>query len=172
MADKSSKMEQGYKDGLKAYKGREGSKVEEFVTKNVTDPLDKIISGDKDKEYVEGFKKAREELLGYKKGGAVKESKKMVKKEIAFMKKKGAPKSMIKHEKEEAKGMKAGGPTPFTSKTAAYQAGTYGPRTNTKPNPRTPGPRTPGVRRMASGGSVSSRADGCAQRGKTKGKMV
>lgn len=143
MADKSSKMEQGYKDGLKAYKGREGSKVEEFVTKNVTDPLDKIISGDKDKDYVEGFKKAREELLGYKKGGKVK-----------------------------PKAMKKGGPTPFTSKTAAYQAGTYGPRTNTKPNPRTPGPRTPGVRRMASGGSVSSRADGCAQRGKTKGKMV
>lgn len=148
MADKSSKMEQGYKDGLKAYKGREGSKVEEFVTKNVTDPLDKIISGDKDKEYVEGFKKAREELLGYKKGGKVK-----------------------------LKAMKKGAPTPFTSRTAAYQAGTYGPRTNTKPNPRTPGPRTPGprtpgVRRMASGGSVSSRADGCAQRGKTKGKMV
>jgi hypothetical protein len=28
------------------------------------------------------------------------------------------------------------------------------------------------VKKMAKGGSVSSRADGCAQRGKTKGKMV
>ena len=29
-----------------------------------------------------------------------------------------------------------------------------------------------GVKKFASGGSVSSRADGCAQRGKTRGKMV
>ena len=28
------------------------------------------------------------------------------------------------------------------------------------------------VKKMASGGSASSRADGCAQRGKTRGKMV
>ena len=28
------------------------------------------------------------------------------------------------------------------------------------------------IKAYASGGSVSSRADGCAQRGKTKGKMV
>jgi hypothetical protein len=28
------------------------------------------------------------------------------------------------------------------------------------------------VKKMAKGGSASSRADGCAQRGKTKGKMV
>lgn len=107
----------------------------------------------------------------------MKESKKMVKKEIAFMKKKGAPKSMIAHEKKEAKGMKKGGPTSFTLKTEAYKAGAYGPRTNSKPTPRTPGPRTPGPRtpgvtRMASGGSVSARADGCVKRGKTKGKMV
>ena len=74
MAEKSSKMEQGYKDGLKAYKGREGSKVEEFVTKNVTDPLDKLMSGNKDEEYVEGYKKARKETLGYKRGGMVKSS--------------------------------------------------------------------------------------------------
>jgi hypothetical protein len=40
-----------------------------------------------------------------KKGGDVKESKKMVGKELAFMKKKGAPKSMMKHEMAEA-GMK------------------------------------------------------------------
>lgn len=33
-------------------------------------------------------------------------------------------------------------------------------------------PKTPKPKKMASGGSASSRADGCAQRGKTRGKMV
>ena len=46
--------------------------------------------------------------MGMKKGGEMKESKKMVAKEVSFMKKKGAPKSMIKHEMAEA-GMKHGG---------------------------------------------------------------
>ena len=32
--------------------------------------------------------------------------------------------------------------------------------------------RKMGIKKMAKGGSVSSRADGCAVRGKTKGKMV
>jgi hypothetical protein len=36
--------------------------------------LDKAIFGSKDKEYVEGYKKARKEKLGFKKGGAVKSS--------------------------------------------------------------------------------------------------
>ena len=31
---------------------------------------------------------------------------------------------------------------------------------------------TPKAKKMAAGGSASSRADGCAQRGKTRGKMV
>ena len=43
--------------------------------------------------------------MGMKKGGEMKESKKMMAKEVSFMKKKGAPKSMIKHEMGEA-GMK------------------------------------------------------------------
>jgi len=30
----------------------------------------------------------------------------------------------------------------------------------------------PKAKKMAAGGSASSRADGCAQRGKTRGKMV
>lgn len=53
----------------------------------------------------------------FKKGGDMKESKKMVEKEVSFMKKKGAPKSMIKHEMEEmcgggkVKKMAAGGMT-------------------------------------------------------------
>jgi hypothetical protein len=31
---------------------------------------------------------------------------------------------------------------------------------------------TPKAKKMASGGSASSRADGCAQRGKTRGRVV
>lgn len=74
----------------------------------------------------------------------MKESKAMVKKELDFMKKKGAPKSMIKHEKGEMKMAKGGGCGPTKGKMV----------------------------KMASGGSVSKRADGCAIKGKTKGKMV
>ena len=37
---------------------------------------------------------------------------------------------------------------------------------------KAPTTRTEMGKRFKSGGSVSSRADGCAQRGKTKGKMV
>ena len=33
-------------------------------------------------------------------------------------------------------------------------------------------PSKPKPKKMASGGTASSRADGCAQRGKTRGKMV
>ena len=51
--------------------------------------------------------------MGMKKGGEMKESKKMMAKEVSFMKKKGAPKSMIKHEMAEAgmKKMSSGGYT-------------------------------------------------------------
>jgi hypothetical protein len=95
----------------------------------------------------------------YKKGGDVKklkepnrkvpamkrssagESPAMVKKEMAFMEHKGAPRSMIEHEKKEAKGMKRGG---------GIEKKGYGP-----------------VQKFAKGGSI----DGCAVRGKTKGKV-
>lgn len=56
---------------------------------------------------------------------------------------------------------------------AAYEASL----TNTEPSP-TPkynagaGQGLRGVKRMASGGSASSRADGIAQRGKTRGTIV
>ena len=80
----------------------------------------------------------------FSKGGEMKESKTMVKKEVDFMKKKGAPKSMIKHEKAEMMGMKKGGMTKMGAVKTA------------KP----------------SSGSASSRADGVAQKGKTKGKML
>ena len=79
----------------------------------------------------------------FSKGGDMKESKAMVK-EIGFMKKAGAPKSMIKHEKAEM-GMKKGG-------AAKKMMG--------------------GGMAYAKGGSASSRADGIAQRGKTKGKLL
>jgi len=80
----------------------------------------------------------------FSKGGDMKESKAMVKKEVDFMKKKGAPKSMMKHEMAESMGMKKGG----MAKMGAVKTA--------KP----------------SMGSASSRADGIAQRGKTKGKMM
>jgi len=80
----------------------------------------------------------------FSKGGDMKESKAMVKKEVDFMKKKGAPKSMMKHEMAESMGMKKGGMAKMSAVKTA------------KP----------------STGSASSRADGIAQRGKTKGKMM
>ena len=80
----------------------------------------------------------------FSKGGDMKESKAMVKKEVDFMKKKGAPKSMMKHEMSESMGMKKGGMTKMGAVKTA------------KP----------------SMGSASKRADGVAQKGKTKGKML
>ena len=53
-------------------------------------------------------------------------------------------------------------------KDAAYDAAD-----STPANPKSAGAGQGmrGVKKMASGGSASSRADGCAQRGKTKGMM-
>lgn len=90
----------------------------------------------------------------FRKGGEMKESKAMVKKEIGFMKAKGAPKSMIKHEMAEAKGMKKGGMA--ECKTVAKK--------EVKAHEKR-------MHKMAGGGYVRA-ADGVAQRGKTKGKMV
>ena len=81
----------------------------------------------------------------FNQGGEMKESKAMMGKEVAFMKKKKAPASMIKHEKAEMMGMKKGG-------AAKKMMG--------------------GGMAYAKGGSASSRADGIAQKGKTKGKMM
>jgi hypothetical protein len=112
---------------------------------------------------------------GMKFGGSVKESKEMVKKEMAFMKKKGAPASMIKHEKAEM-GMKKGG-MPMKDGKPAFMMGKkkmmgggmagYAKGGGIESRGKTKGT----VVRMASGGSVSARADGIAQRGKTKFKM-
>jgi hypothetical protein len=43
-----------------------------------------------------------------------------------------------------------------------------GIRVEKEPKPATPKP----VKKLASGGSASSRADGCCTKGKTRGKMV
>ena len=83
--------------------------------------------------------------MGMRKGGKA-ESKAMMKKEVAFMKKKGAPKSMIRHEQREMSD-KMG--RALKKKGAAGRA-----------------------MKFSGGGSASSRADGVATRGKTKGKMV
>jgi hypothetical protein len=92
----------------------------------------------------------------FAKGGEMAEGKKMVKKEVAFMKKAGAPKSMVKHEMAEMKGMKAGGAV--TKSKAQLNKDRY----------------DMGVAATyKAGGSAYRRAaDGVAQRGKTKGKML
>jgi hypothetical protein len=95
----------------------------------------------------------------FKRGGDMKESKAMVGKEVAFMKKKKAPASMIKHEKAEMMGMKKGGMPMVVKdgkKVPAFAAKKM----------------MGGGMAYAKGGSASSRADGIAQRGKTKGKML
>ena len=96
----------------------------------------------------------KDEGIPMKKGGNVKESKAMAAKEMMFMKKKGAPASMMKHEKAEA-GMKKGGMAKFAKGGGIESHG-----------------KTKGtIIKMATGGSVSSasrRADGIAQRGKTR----
>ena len=125
-----------------------------------------------------------------KKGGDIMESKKMMGKEVAFMKKKGAPASMVKHEEAEM-GMKKGGMPPevMAAMMAKRQQPMRRPQPGGMPPPAQPpmgmkkggaakfakgggiesrGKTKGTVIRMAAGGSVSSRADGIAQRGKTK----
>jgi len=98
---------------------------------------------------------------GYKKGGFMKESKVMVGKEMMFMKKKGAPASMMKHEKAEA-GMKGGGMPMKDGKPAFMKKFAKGGGIESR------GKTKGTIIRMAAGGSVSARADGIAQRGKTR----
>lgn len=110
------------------------------------------------KEYVTADKGKK-----FREGGVMKESKEMMKKEISFMKKKGAPKSMIKHEESEAKEMCGGG-------KAMATGGMAGCKTIAKKEVKAHEKRMHGSK-MANGGYVRA-ADGVAQRGKTKGKMV
>jgi hypothetical protein len=100
----------------------------------------------------------------FSKGGDMKESKAMVKKEVSFMKEKGAPKSMMKHEMEEGK-MKRGGIT--KPMPTAKEMGTLNMKKGGAVSKM-------GAVKTAkpSMGSASSRADGIAERGKTKGKLL
>lgn len=109
----------------------------------------------------------------YGDGGMMKESKEMVGKEMSFFKKKGAPKSMIKHEKAEMMGMKKGGmpmkdgKPMFMKKMNMGGMSSYAKGGGIESRGKTKGTMV----RMATGGSVSSasrRADGIAQRGKTR----
>lgn len=108
----------------------------------------------------------------FSRGGDMKESKAMVGKEIGFMKAKGAPKSMMKHEMSEMMGMKkmAGGGMPMAmkdgKKVPAFAADGVGKMKHGGMAKKMMGGG------YAKGGSASSRADGIAQKGKTKGKML
>ena len=104
-----------------------------------------------------------------KRGGMMKESKAMVGKEVAFMKKKGAPASMIKHEKAEM-GMKKGG-MPMKDGKPIFMKKMMGGGMAKGGGVESRGKTKGTMVRMATGGSVSSasrRADGIAQRGKTR----
>jgi hypothetical protein len=104
-----------------------------------------------------------------KRGGMMKESKAMVGKEVMFMKKKGAPASMIKHEKAEM-GMKKGG-MPMKDGKPIFMKKMMGGGMAKGGGVESRGKTKGTMVRMATGGSVSSasrRADGIAQRGKTR----
>ena len=91
----------------------------------------------------------------YAKGGSVGYSK-MEMEHVAQMKKHGVPEKYVKEEEKEAKGMKKGGMTSCYAKGGGVEAKGRGAGK---------------MVRMASGGSVSSRADGIASRGRTRGKV-
>jgi hypothetical protein len=121
----------------------------------------------------------------YRKGGTVKESKAMVKKEVSFMKKKGAPASMIKHEAAEMGAMKKGGMmrakkdiaadqmamAPYKKGGAMKMARGGGIESRGKTKGTVVKMAGGGMMNFKAGGYVSA-ADGCATKGKTKGKMV
>ena len=110
-------------------------------------PPAEIVRRQREKVEPSLLRKFSDQYQGLKKGGMPMESKDMVRKEVDFFKKKGAPKSMIAHEKAEMKGYAKGGGIESRGKTKGAMV------------------------RMATGGSVSSasrRADGIAQRGKTR----
>jgi len=95
----------------------------------------------------------------FKEGGDMKESKAMMKKEVSFMKKAGAPKSMIKHEMAEAKMAKGGIATSLKAHAAAPASKAHA------------GMKSGGMTKMGEV-KTSSKPDGVAVKGKTKGTMV
>ena len=104
-----------------------------------------------------------------KSGGNMAESKKMVKKEVSFMKSKGAPKSMIKHEMSEA-GMKKGGMTKKMAKGGYADGGMPMVMKDGKKIPAFAA-KNGGMTKMGAV-KTSSKPDGVAVKGKTKGTMI
>lgn len=74
-----------------------------------------------------------------------------------------------KYRKEWAE-MNKTGPAPMPSDAAAKKAEDDRKKLEDKAYEDSKQPYTPA--KKAKGGSISARADGCAQRGKTKGRMV
>ena len=76
--------------------------------------------------------------------------------------------------RKEAKEMKSGeGKVPSKeSQQAAADAAQAAKEAKAPTTATTMGKKKGGCVKMAKGGSASARADGCAQRGKTRGKMV
>lgn len=135
-------------------------KTMKYLEDNAKRAEDNMLSVHEDNRSIQSSEKPYQ----YKKGGFMKESKAMVGKEMAFMKKKGAPASMMKHEKAEA-GMKKGGMPMKDGKPAFMKKFAKGGGIESR------GKTKGTIIKMAAGGSVSSasrRADGIAQRGKTK----
>ncbi len=95
----------------------------------------------------------------FAKGGKVGYSK-MEKEHVAQMKKHGVPEKYVKEEEKEAKGMKSGGSCGSSMKKYARGGGV-----------ESKGKTKGAMIRMASGGSVSARADGIASKGKTNCKI-
>jgi hypothetical protein len=95
----------------------------------------------------------------FKEGGDMKESKAMMAKEVSFMKKKGAPKSMVKHEMAEAKMAKGGIATSLKAHASAPASKAHA------------GMKSGGMTKMGAV-KTSSKPDGIAVKGKTKGTMV
>ena len=95
----------------------------------------------------------------FKEGGHMKESKAMMAKEVSFMKKAGAPKSMVKHEMAEAKMAKGGIATSLKAHAAAPASKAHS------------GMKTGGMTKMGAV-KTSSKPDGVATKGKTKGTQV
>jgi hypothetical protein len=93
----------------------------------------------------------------FAKGGTVNKNYSAMEMEhVRQMKKHNVPEKYVKQEEKEAMGMKKGGMTGCYAKGGGVE---FKGKTQGK------------MIRMASGGSVSARADGMASKGKTKGRM-
>jgi len=158
--------------------GRAATAARDAATKYAETPAMRATSKANEARFLSREASARnrlgsKDIEDFKKGGMMKESKAMVGKEMAFMKKKGAPASMMKHEKAEMMGMKKGGmpmkdgKPMFMKKMNMGGMSSYAKGGGIESRGKTKGT----IVRMATGGSVSSasrRADGIAQRGKTR----